>query len=122
MTDTTISQLAHRSGADDRMVGACCTLDAANLHERLADWRAMRDRATSIEESASAVKLMLSSEVRMEEVARLVELESACCAFYRFTMEMDGEARSLTVDAGPNGSPAVRALLGLSATEPDESG
>ncbi|MBA3740269.1 MAG: MerR family DNA-binding transcriptional regulator [Chloroflexi bacterium] len=99
--------------SNDRMVGACCKLGAADLPERLADWRRLRDRATSIEERASAVRLTFSSEVPMEEVARLVELESACCTFYRFTMEVDGEARSMTVDAGPNGTPAVRGLLGL---------
>jgi len=100
----------------DPMIGACCTLDASDLPIRLAEWRRLRDRATSIDEGASAVRLTFSSDVTIEEVARLVDLESACCTFYRFTMAIDGDARSLTVDAGPNGQPAVRGLLGLSAS------
>ena len=103
------------AGDTDRMVGACCTLDAADLPKRLAEWRGLRDRATSIEERASAVRLTFAPDEPIEAIARLVELESACCAFYQFTMETEGQARSLTIDAGPNGTPAVRGLLGLGA-------
>lgn len=99
----------------DNIIGACCTLDAADLPERLAEWRGLRDRATLIEERASALRLTFASDEPIEAIARLVELESACCAFYHFTMETEGQARTLTIDAGPNGTPAVRGLLGLGA-------
>lgn len=97
----------------DRMIDAACTLDAPDLPQRLADWRSLRDRATAINAVAGGVRLRLAADEPMDAVARLVALESECCAFYRFTIGVDGPARALTIDAGPDGESAVRALLGL---------
>jgi hypothetical protein len=101
--------------APDPRIGASCTLDAADLRARLAEWRSLRDRALAVETIDGGARLRFSPDEPMDAVARLVALESECCAFYRFTIQVDGPRRELMVDAGPGGAPAVQALLGLGA-------
>jgi hypothetical protein len=96
----------------DRLIGAACTL-GPELRQRLDDWRALRHRATAIDEIGGGVRLTFGPEEAMDAVARLVSLESECCAFYTFTLRVNGPTRQLEIDAGPGGEPAVRALLGL---------
>lgn len=95
------------------LVGACCTLGTDELAERLSEWRAIRDRALRIERMDEGVTIGLREDEAMDAVGRLVALESACCPFYRFTLEVAGPLRQLTIDAGPGGGDAVAALLGL---------
>ena len=95
------------------MVGAACSLDAHDLRERLAAWRGLRESALAIEVADDAIRLTFAVDQPVAEVAHLVALESECCPFYRFTIQVDGANRVLEVDARPDGMPAVRALLGL---------
>jgi hypothetical protein len=99
--------------AADPMVGAACSLDTDDLRERLAAWRVLRDDALTIDVAGDAVRISFPVDHPLTEVARLVALESACCPFYRFTIQVSGSNRALEVDAGRSGLPAVRALLGL---------
>lgn len=99
--------------ATERMVGAACTLDTAQLRERLREWRALRDRATVVEPIPGGARLAFSADEPIGAVADLVALESECCAFYTFTLRIDGPTRQLEISAGSGGEPAVRALLGL---------
>jgi hypothetical protein len=97
----------------ERLIGAACTLDAAGLRERLAAWRELRTRAVSVDEIPGGIRLALPGDGPLEEVMRLVEAESECCPFYRFTVTVAGPDRWLEIDAGTGAAPAVRALLGL---------
>lgn len=99
--------------ASERMIGAACTLDAARLRERLRDWRELRDRATHIESVPGGIRLAFSANEPMGAVAELAAAESECCAFYTFTLQVDGPTRQLEISAGAGGEPAVQALLGL---------
>ena len=99
--------------APDRRVGASCTLDVADLPGRLAEWRRLGERALDIETIDTGARLRFASSEPIDAVARLVALESECCAFYRFTIRVEGQDRELVVDAGRGGAPAVHALLGL---------
>lgn len=99
--------------ATEARVGACCTLGTAELRERLTAWRNLRDRAEQIEQLENGVRLQLLADEPMDALAHLVALESECCAFYRFTIEIAGTSRVLAVDAGPGGGEAVAALLGI---------
>jgi hypothetical protein len=98
--------------ASDRLIGAACTL-GTELRQRLDDWRALRDRATAIDDRDGGVRLTFAVDEPMDAVGRLVSLESECCPFYTFTVRIEGGTRQLEIDAGPGGEPAVRALLGL---------
>jgi MerR family copper efflux transcriptional regulator len=99
--------------AAERMIGAACTLDTAELKQRLADWRALRDRATQLEPISGGARLSFAVDEPLEPIARLAALESDCCAFYSFTLRVDGPARQLEISAGGGGEPAVHALLGI---------
>ena len=99
--------------AIDRLIGAACTLSDEDLRERVAEWRALRDRATAIEDLEGGVGLTLAAEEPIVGVAGLVARESECCPFYTFALRVDGPGRRLEVTAGQGGEPAVRALLGL---------
>jgi MerR family copper efflux transcriptional regulator len=97
----------------DRLTGAACTLDPALLPERLREWRELRDRAGAIESIPGGVRLVLPTDEPVGAVADLVARESECCAFYTFTLRVEGATRELKISAGPGGEPALRALLGL---------
>lgn len=97
----------------ERLIGAACTLDAEQLPERLREWRALRDRAISVEPITGGARVSFSADEPIGAVADLVALESECCAFYAFTLRVDGPTRQLEINAGAGGEGAVRALLGL---------
>ena len=99
--------------APERLIGAACTLNSEEVRDRLKEWRALRDRAASVEPIAGGVRLSLATDEPVGPVAHLVAKESECCSFYTFTLTIDGPTRRLGISAGPGGEPAVRALIGL---------
>ena len=101
------------SPASRDTIGASCTLEADERAERLAAWRAVRARALSIEQSEGGLRLVFAPTEPLEQLATLVAQESDCCAFYRFTLRVDGPARVLEIHAGTGNAAAARALLGL---------
>jgi hypothetical protein len=103
--------------AIDRLIGASCTLSEEDLRTRIAEWRALRERATAIDELDGGVGLTLAAEEPIVGVADLVARESDCCPFYTFELRVDGPARQLDITAGTGGEPAVRALLGMAAVD-----
>lgn len=97
----------------ERLIGAACTLNSDEMRERLAEWRGLRDRATSIEELPGGARLTFDPAEPAGPIADLVSRESECCAFYTFTLRIDGPTRQLDISAGAGGEPAVRALIGI---------
>ena len=97
----------------DRLVGAACTLDAAEMPARLREWAQLRDRSTAIRPIDGGVALNLSTSEPIGAVAELVARESECCAFYTFLLRVDGPTRELEINAGEGREVAVRVLLGL---------
>ncbi len=99
--------------APERLIGAACSLNSDEMRERLAEWRGLRDRATSIEPLAGGARLGFDATEPIGPIADLVSRESECCSFYTFTLRIDGPTRQLDISAGAGGEPAVRALVGL---------
>lgn len=99
--------------APDRLIGAACTLSDHEMRQRLAEWRGLRDRATSIDDLPGGARLTLEASEPMAPIADLVSRESECCSFYTFTLCIDGPTRQLDISAGPGGEAAVRALIGV---------
>jgi hypothetical protein len=97
----------------ERLIGASCTLDAPQLRARLGAWRDLRNRARAVESVSDGVRLVLPAEEPMAGLIDLVVSESECCAFYTFTVSVEGRERRLEISAGPRGGPAVHALLGM---------
>jgi hypothetical protein len=97
----------------ERQMGASCTLDEPQLRARLGAWGDLRSRARAVESVPDGIRLVLAPDEAMARVMDLVVSESECCAFYTFTVSVEGPERRLEISAGPGGSPAVDALLGL---------
>jgi hypothetical protein len=97
----------------ERLIGAACRLGADEMPKRLAEWRALRDRAQEVRQVPSGRVLTLADNEPIAAVADLAARESACCAFYTFTLLLDGPKRELRITAGPGEEPAVEVLLGL---------
>jgi len=99
--------------AEDRALGACCTLATADMPARLKEWSDLRDRSLGIRQIQGGVSLELATSEPMSQVADLIARESQCCAFYTFTLRIDGQARELQITAGEGREIAVQALLGV---------
>lgn len=99
--------------APERLIGAACSLNSEEIRERLAEWRSLRDRATTVEDLPGGARLTFAAGAPVAPIADLVGRESECCSFYTFDLRIDGAARQLDISAGAGGAPAVRALLGL---------
>ena len=104
---------SERTVAPERLIGAACSLNSDEMRERLAEWRGLRDRATSIEPLTGGARLRCDATEPVGPIADLVSRESECCSFYTFTLRIDGPTRQLDISAGAGGEPAVRALVGL---------
>ena len=98
----------------DRLLGASCTLSAADVRSRLREWAALRDRSIGIREVTGGVALDLDAEEPIDHVASLVARESECCPFYTFRLQVQGPSRELQITAGEGREIAVRTLLGMS--------
>ena len=101
------------ASSEDRLVGAGCSLDAAEMPARLREWAALRDRSTGIRLIDGGRAVGLSNSEPLDQVADLAARESQCCAFYTFLLRIDGPARELEISAGPGREIAVRTLLGI---------
>lgn len=99
--------------SEDRLVGAACTLDAAEMPARLREWAELRDRSTGVRVIPGGVAFSLAAAEPIGPVAELAARESECCPFYTFVLRVDGPERELEISAGPGREIAVRALLGL---------
>jgi hypothetical protein len=97
----------------ERLLGAACNLSEEDLRRRIAEWRELLRRATTVTPTSAGVTLELAADEPIPAVADLVAREAECCPFYAFTLHVDGPDRRLEVTAGPGGGPAVQALLGL---------
>jgi hypothetical protein len=106
-------EIGEASGGD-RLLGAGCSLDAAEMPARLREWAALRDRSTSIRQIAGGVALSLDPCEPIERVAELAAREAECCAFYTFLLRIDGPTRELEISAGSGREVAVTTLLGIS--------
>lgn len=99
--------------APDPLMGAGCTLGAAEIKVRLQEWAGLRDRSTGIRAVAGGVAIGLAADEPIDRVADLAARESECCAFYAFVLHSEGERRELEISAGEGREIAVRVLLGL---------
>jgi hypothetical protein len=95
------------------LIGAACNLSEEDLRRRVAEWRALRDRATSVTPIEGGVVLQLPANEPISDVADLAGREIECCPFYSFALHVDGTGRRLHITAGPGGERAIDGLLGL---------
>lgn len=100
---------------DDVAIG--CTLDAAALGDRVAEWLALVGEPGS---PSAAARVTIPGGVRVQfddvdlaELTRLMQAEQACCGFMSFALTIDRRGVGLEVTASGEGEPVVRALFAL---------
>jgi len=93
-----------------------CTLPPRVVPERLAEWQAVlaRARTRTIREDG-ALRVDLPRDVALDELARLVAAEQACCAFFAFTITVDARGVGLEVRAPGGATDLVRSVFGEAA-------
>jgi len=93
-----------------------CTLEPGAVSDRLADWRAVLDRArsrTAIGEGG--VRLEFGAEIDARELARLVAAEQSCCAFFSFAVTVDARGVGLEVRGPDDAQELITTLFGAAA-------
>lgn len=90
-----------------------CTLDVGAMPGRLADWRSVLSHATSRRRVADGpLRIEFDKAVDVGELARLVTAEQQCCAFFSFSITVDGRGVALEVGAPAGTDEIVTGLFG----------
>ena len=90
-----------------------CTLEPDAVADRRAQWQAILDLAVARSSAPDgALRLEFGDGIALGELARQVEAEQACCAFFSFTMTLDGRGVALEVRAPERAADLVAALFG----------
>ncbi|MEN3273172.1 MAG: hypothetical protein V7636_1933 [Actinomycetota bacterium] len=89
-----------------------CTLGAGEIDVRVAEWRALLATVTSRVDIEDGVRLVLGSDARLDEVARLAAAEYDCCRFFAFAITVDQRGIALEVRAPEGAEELVAELFG----------
>lgn len=89
-----------------------CTLDEAALGGRLGEWRAALQHVTARAAIDDGMRLTLDSGAPLAELARLIEAEQRCCAFFAFALTVDARGMALEVRAPAEAAGVVAELFG----------
>ena len=96
-------------------VPIACTLEAGDLPERLAEWRAFgHSSVRATEAHATSARLLLADgDDVLLAAASLAQREAQCCAFFDFAVELGPEARWLSVRVPAGAEETLRTFLEL---------
>lgn len=89
-----------------------CTLDAAELPGRLAEWQTLLGSATARTSITDGVRVRFAADVDPAAVARLAAAERSCCGFMSFRIVLDHDGLALEVTAPAEALEIVHALIG----------
>ena len=93
-----------------------CTLDAGAMPDRLAEWKAILNRASSHERAEDgALRMVFPADLAIDDLARLVTAEQHCCAFFSFAITVDQRGIGLEVRAPGGADDFVTAMFGATA-------
>lgn len=92
-----------------------CTLPASQMGGRLDDWTAVLHHVDRREPIDGGVRLRLSSETPLADLARLMVAEQACCPFFSFSLVVDTRGTSLEVRAPEDALAMVHTVFGVAA-------
>jgi hypothetical protein len=86
-----------------------CTLEAEAARAQLDEWRALLVGAVERRHRVSIGRLELvlaSGFDQVDALVRLAQRETACCAFFTFSIAIGSEALTLVIQA-PDGSESI---------------
>jgi hypothetical protein len=89
-----------------------CTLPSDAGADRTRSWSEVLGRASERETTAGGMRLRFDADPRVvSTIADLAVREAECCAFFSFTITVDGRGVWLAVAAPPDGRPVLDALF-----------
>src|SRR5687768_13137913 len=88
-----------------------CTLGATDVPGRLAEWGDVLTHVARREPLEGGVRLVLSDDAPVEQIAALAVAERACCAFFRFALTVDGRGVGLEVTGPPDAATVLDGLF-----------
>lgn len=101
--------------ASDGEVPIACSLDAAEIGPRIAEWQAALAGVVRRETREGGVRLVFDDVDRLAEVARLAAAEHRCCPFFSFAVTVDARGLGLEVQAPADGQDVLTAVFGTAA-------
>jgi hypothetical protein len=103
----------------DGSVPIACSLDAAGLEDRIAEWRAFaRDVVVDAEYEGTAARFLLTSDDgTLARAASLSQREKECCPFFEFAIELEPSARWLRVSVPPDATEALSLFVEMLAVD-----
>ncbi|MBO0822512.1 MAG: heavy metal-responsive transcriptional regulator [Actinobacteria bacterium] len=105
-----------REDQQPRDVPVACTLGAAEVGERIAQWRELVGYAQRHEEIPDGVRLFFPASPDLAaRVAALACAEQDCCAFFDFTLHLSTDALRLDVRTPATAKGMLADLLGVTA-------
>lgn len=102
---------AGASASDDATI-ACSLGDPAAISKRTDEWHAVLRHATGRAPIEGGLRLSLSPDAPLGEIARLAAAEQGCCSFFSFAITVDATGAALEVRAPAGAAPIVDALFG----------
>jgi len=93
-------------------VPVACTLDAAQLPGRVREWQDLVAHVAGQVAVDGGVRLELDPATPLDQLAKLMEAEQGCCAFFAFALTVDSRGVALEVRAPAEGMALVEALFG----------
>ena len=93
-------------------IATACSLDAAAMTNRMAEWRAVTERAVAIDPTPHGVRVRFPTDAELTAaVARLVALEVSCCPFFTMALDVSDAALELRIEAPPGAEDLARQLV-----------
>jgi len=92
-----------------------CTLEVDQMPGRLREWEELLAHVGAREAIESGVRLQLDATTEIDQLARLVGSEQACCGFFAFSITVDGRGLGLEVRAPADAQGVLTSLFGEAA-------
>jgi MerR family transcriptional regulator, copper efflux regulator len=90
-----------------------CTLGAASMSGRLAEWQSLLGHVARRTEIGGGIRLQFEPAVPRKELMRLTSAEQDCCQFFDFAITIDRRGLALEVRAPEQAIDVVRSLFGV---------
>ena len=98
----------------DPMQPIACSLQSADIADRLRDWHIVLADASDRRRAADgAMRIEFGPDVDVAELARLVAAERLCCSFLSFAITVDHRGTALEVRAPDEAAGIVAELFGM---------
>ena len=89
-----------------------CSLDDAELDDRLRRWRGTLASVQAREPVPGGVRLRFDDPGSLRELGPLAAAEHQCCPFFDFAISLDGDGLVMEVTAPEEAGPLVAAVFG----------